>query len=367
MYDVLLLTLRNSWFDADTLVMNLETPLETFLPPANHSALNEVDLLITTNWDGLNSGVFAMRVSTWSVSLLSAILAYPIYESTRMQKDRFRDQSAFQYLLEDGKSPLADLPMKGKDRWAKVPMRWFNSLPVNNAFFKNGTWIFGKNMTKAMLDNGTTEVFNDGHGGKVNPWKVMQGDMIVHFAGSSNVRDSWMEPWVARAEQNLPEWNNATTKYLLREEAKEFWKKTEEQLIIDKAKSKVEEEQKQKALKEKQKKEKEEKDKKDKVEKERLEKLRIDKERKVEDEAKKKLAAAEKKKLDAENKNIQNHEKKLAKEKVRDEKAAQRSAKRQQEKAKTVAVPTETAKHLITDAAKASASKTTQAAKQTAV
>ncbi|KAK0656204.1 hypothetical protein B0T16DRAFT_398824 [Cercophora newfieldiana] len=347
------------WFDADTLVMNTETPLEVFLPPANSSALSEVDLLITTNWDGLNSGVFALRVSPWSVSLLSAVLAYPIYEAPRTQKDRFRDQSAFQFLLENGESPLANVPMKGRDRWVKVPMRWFNSLPVNNAFFKNGTWIFGKNMTKAMFDNGTTEVFDDGHGGKVNPWKVMQGDLVVHFAGSSNVRDSWMEPWVERAEANLPEWNNATTKYLLKEEAAEFWKKTEEQLVIDKAKSKIEEEQKKKAQKEREKKEKKEKEEKDKAEKERLEQVRIEKEQKAKDAAEKKIATAEKKRLDAENKAIQKHDKKLAKEKVQEQKASARAQK--------AALAKQTATQLITDTARSHpANKTAVASVSTA-
>ena len=273
--------------------MNLETPLDMFLPPVNSTSLGDVDLIITTNWDGLNSGVFAMRVCPWSVSLLSAVLAYPIYEAPRMEKDRFRDQSAFQFLLEHKESPLAETPMQGRDHWVKVPMRWFNSLPVNNAFYKNGTWVFAKNMTHAMFDNGTNEVYDDGHDGKVNPWKVMQGDMVVHFAGSSNVRDSWMEPWVTRAEALLPEWNNATTQVVLKEEVAAFWNKTEEQMTVDKAKSKVEEAEKARLKKQKQKEEKKAKEEKEKKEKERLEKERMDKERKVEEEEKKRLQKEE--------------------------------------------------------------------------
>jgi len=335
--------------------MNIETPLEVFLPPANSTTLKDVDLLITTNWDGLNSGVFALRVSPWSVSFLSAVLAYPIYESARMLKDRFRDQSAFQYLLEHADSPLAKLPMKGRDHWAKVPMRWFNSLPVNNAFYKNGTWIFGKNMTNALLDNGTTEVYNDGHGGKVQPWKIMQGDLVVHFAGSSNVRDSWMEPWIARAEAQLPEWNNATTKLILKDEAAAFWKKTEEQMVIDKAKSRVEEDQKAKAAKKL-------KDEKDKEEKERLEKLRLEKERKVEDSEKKKFAAAEKKKLDAENKKLQNDEKKrLSEEKQTAKQEARKKKAAESQAAHSQAAKSQVAETLIIDVPKASATRTAQA------
>lgn len=113
--------------------------------------------------------------------------------------------------------------MAGKENWAEVPMRWFNSLPVNNAFTKRWDWVFAHNMTGELFDNGTDKVFLDGKGGKINPWKVMQGDMIVHFAGSMNVRDSWMGPWLERAEARLPEWANVTRQETLRMEAAIFW------------------------------------------------------------------------------------------------------------------------------------------------
>ncbi|KAM7183161.1 hypothetical protein V8F20_012724 [Naviculisporaceae sp. PSN 640] len=262
------------WFDADTAIMNPYTPLEIFTPPddAEHEALKNVDLLIASNWDGLNSGVFALRVAPWSVSFISAVLAYPIYETERQKTDRFRDQSAFQFLLANKESPLADTPMKGHDHWVEVPIRWFNSLPVNNAFYGNGTWVFGKNMTECLFDKGTEEVCDDGHEPlKVNAWKIMQGDLCVHFAGSSWVRDSWMEPWIDRAEAELPEWANATTKDRLAEETKKFWAETNDKMKVEIAKSKIEEEEKKKAREkaEKEKKEKEEQGKKDKAEKER--------------------------------------------------------------------------------------------------
>jgi len=242
--------------------MNTETPLETFLPPKDgHSSLEDVDLLIASNWDGLNSGVFGLRVSAWSVSFMSAVLSYPIYQASRLETDRFRDQSAFQFLLGSGGSPLADIPMRGKEHWAVVPMRWFNSLPVNNAFFKNGSWIFGQEMSKEMFDKGTTEVFDDGWGSEVKEWKVMQGDLVVHFAGTSFVRDSWMVPWIERAEALYPEWNNATTKDVLKKEAAVFWKQVNEEMADMREKSAIEE-------KEKEKKKQEEKERKQKEEKE---------------------------------------------------------------------------------------------------
>lgn len=193
--------------------------------------------MITSNWDGLNSGVFALRVSPWSVSFLSAILAYPIYEADRTRRDRFRDQSAFQFLLAQPSSPLvqhAPGGMGGREWWVTVPIRWFNSLPVNNAFRKDGKWLFAEKMGDELFDRGTDEVYNDGHGGRVKPWKVMQGDLAVHFAGTDRVRESWMGPWVDRADAMTPEWDNSTATEVLRGEVAEFWKREDSKMQIDK-------------------------------------------------------------------------------------------------------------------------------------
>ncbi len=166
----------------------------------------------------------------WSVSFMSAVLAYPIYETARQKKDRFRDQSAFQFLLQNAESPMAKTPMTGKEHWAEIPMRWFNALPFNNAFGKGGKWVYSSNMTDDNFDKGTDELPPDSGSKEIKPWKVMQGDIAVHFAGatagSKGVRDSWMGRWLDRAEELLPEWANETTHIRLREEADKFWAKT---------------------------------------------------------------------------------------------------------------------------------------------
>lgn len=211
--------------------MNPHTPLEIFLPPTDVPSVANIHLLMASNWDGLNSGAFGLRVHPWSVSILSAILAYPLYQEDQLKKDRFRDQSAFQWLLQSPNSFLVKGGyMGGSENWADVPMRWFNSLPINNAFSKKWDWIFNHNMTGALFDNGTTDVYPDGNRKTVQPWKVMQGDMLVHFAGTTNVRDSWMGPWLERAEKYLPEWSNATRKVEFAEEARFFWKITADRI-----------------------------------------------------------------------------------------------------------------------------------------
>jgi hypothetical protein len=216
----------HSWFDADTIVLNPYTPLEIFLPPESNNELSNINLLMASNWDGLNSGAFALRIHPWCVSMLSAILAYPLYQADKLLTDRFRDQSAFQWFLQAQDSPLAKTQMSGKENWALVPMRWFNSLPVNNVFSKKWNWVFAYNMTVELFDNGTDKVVLDGKGPTVNPWKVMQGDMIVHFAGSMNVRDSWMGPWLRRAEALLPQWANPARQETLKIETEKFWNVT---------------------------------------------------------------------------------------------------------------------------------------------
>jgi hypothetical protein len=214
----------SSWFDADTIVMNPYTPLEIFLPPDAKPESSNIHLLMASNWDGLNSGAFALRVHPWTVSLLSAVLAYPVYRSEKLKLDRFRDQSAFQWLLQAHDSPLAATPWGGRNNWAEIPMRWFNSLPINNAFSKKQDWIFNHNMTDELFDKGTDEVYNDGRGTMVQPWKIKQGDMVLHCAGATPVRDSWMKGWLHRAESYLPEWSNATKQEDLKIEAAGFWK-----------------------------------------------------------------------------------------------------------------------------------------------
>ncbi|KAH1778055.1 hypothetical protein KXX07_004958 [Aspergillus fumigatus] len=63
------------WFDSDTVLMNPNMPLETFLPPPE---LPNVHLLTSRGWNGLHGGVFFLRVHPWSVELLSAAIAYPV-------------------------------------------------------------------------------------------------------------------------------------------------------------------------------------------------------------------------------------------------------------------------------------------------
>lgn len=84
------------WADIDTLIMNPNVPLESFLPPRH---MNEVNLMTTNDVFGLNNGVFFIRVNAWAVKLLSHAIAFPYFNPKVVLGNA--DQSAMLHLLED--------------------------------------------------------------------------------------------------------------------------------------------------------------------------------------------------------------------------------------------------------------------------
>ncbi|KAI9777141.1 MAG: hypothetical protein M1816_004910 [Peltula sp. TS41687] len=169
------------WFDADTVIMNPQIPLEIFLPPADN--FDEIHLLVTNDSNGLNNGVFPIRVHPWSVELMSAIISFPILRpDTRI---KFRDQSALEELITH------------EARFSKhtmhVPQRWFNA-------FQSG-----------MMFNET-----------IAPHEIRRGDLLVHFAGTTE-RETKMSNWMDLAEQHLPEWELDLKSTSYEGEIRTFW------------------------------------------------------------------------------------------------------------------------------------------------
>ncbi|PPJ61354.1 hypothetical protein CBER1_11922 [Cercospora berteroae] len=103
------------WFDADTVIMNKLIPLETFLPPNER---NDVHLLYTKDWNGLNNGVFLLRVLNWSLELLSSIVAYRSFKPE--DKLPFTEHSAMDKVMQLDKY---------KHGAVECPPQWFNAYP----------------------------------------------------------------------------------------------------------------------------------------------------------------------------------------------------------------------------------------------
>jgi hypothetical protein len=75
------------WLDADTLIMNPATPLHSFLA-------DDVDLIISEDWNGINAGVFFMRHTPWSLDFLQRI-----WNQTDFNNHGWLEQAAMRHLL----------------------------------------------------------------------------------------------------------------------------------------------------------------------------------------------------------------------------------------------------------------------------
>jgi hypothetical protein len=166
------------WVDADTIMLNPYVPLEIFLPPSPQ--FDDVHLLVTNDWNGLNNGVFPVRVNQWAVELFSAIISSRYYKPD--QDLTFRDQSAMDTLLKDKKFAAHTV---------EAPQRWFNA-------------------------------YQGEHNETLAPYQVRRGDFLVHFAGVWN-RDERILFWLERAEQHLPDWEMEVQHTSYPAEVKDFW------------------------------------------------------------------------------------------------------------------------------------------------
>lgn len=169
------------WFDADSVIMNPNIPLEIFLPPP---AFPHIHLLVTADPHGLNNGVFFIRVHSWSVELISAVIAFPYYNpDTELQ---YRDQSALVEVLKEKHFEKNVL---------YLPQRWFNAYQQ------------ALNPTEAIY-----------------PFQLQRGDLLVHFPGVPD-RGDRMRFYLEKAERHLPEWELDLIHTSYPTDVEEFWAK----------------------------------------------------------------------------------------------------------------------------------------------
>ncbi|KAK3632992.1 hypothetical protein LTR56_016040 [Elasticomyces elasticus] len=167
------------WVDADTIILNPYVPIEAFLPPAGRE-FEDVHMIFTEDWNGLNNGVFPVRVNRWSVDLFSAIVSFRYYRPDDPLP--MRDQSAMGDLLEE--------PHFSK-HLVQAPQRWFNA-------------------------------YQGEHNETLAPFQIRRGDLLVHFAGVPD-REKRMSYWLDRAEQHLDDWEIPVKSTSYPQESKDLW------------------------------------------------------------------------------------------------------------------------------------------------
>ncbi|KAK6437911.1 hypothetical protein LTR95_005888 [Oleoguttula sp. CCFEE 5521] len=172
------------WVDADTVILNPYVPVEVFLPPPGPD-FEDVNLLYSNDWNGLNNGVFPIRVNRWAVDLFSAIVSYRYYRPDDPLV--FRDQSAMNTIMHEPKF---------KKGVVAAPQRWFNA-------------------------------YQGEHNETLAPFQVRRGDLLVHFAGVPN-REERMGYWLERAEQHLDDWEVPLKSTSYPQERADFWNEYKE-------------------------------------------------------------------------------------------------------------------------------------------
>ncbi|KAF2277189.1 uncharacterized protein EI97DRAFT_312348 [Westerdykella ornata] len=186
------------WVDRDTVILDQCRPISSFFPPPPKDPKAEIKthMVATKDWNGLNNGIFAMRVSHWSINLLMDILAFRDYRPDVQLT--FTEQSAMELVLQ--------MP-KFAPHVQYVPHEWFNAYPHGEA-----------------TEYETAES-NDGW----ERYHARRGDFLVHFAGRGD-RSREMNEWirVARKMGNIWAGNGTRVQRNVTPDVQKFWAKLEE-------------------------------------------------------------------------------------------------------------------------------------------
>lgn len=179
----------DSWFDADTYILNPQVTLETFLPPS--PAFDHINFLCADDHNGLNDGAFLIRVNGWSLRLMSHALSVETFRPEVSMK--YSEQSAIEYMVKN----ITEF----RDATAIIPQRWLNAYmgPRDEA--------------------GKAE-----HPEEIKGNSVKNGDLQLHFVGSGDTKKSRMTTFMDSYEKSKSEWVMPLESTKYQKEIDHFWK-----------------------------------------------------------------------------------------------------------------------------------------------
>jgi len=153
------------WVDSDVVLANPNVKLEVFIPKDNN-----IHFIAATDMQGLNAGVFLVRVCSWSLNFMMRAITYQYYFNEDVLE--FSDQSAMNNVL---------VKFKEEKHYVIVPQQWFNTYKRN--------------------------------------YRV--GDFIIHFAGSKAKDEESSEK--RKEVYNNPNWESQRTNKKFREEVLKYY------------------------------------------------------------------------------------------------------------------------------------------------
>lgn len=175
------------WTDRDSLVLDHCRHPAAFLPPGLGRA--GVELVATRDFNGLNDGVYFVRVGEWAIDLFTDILAFRRFRpEVRLQ---FVHQSIMEKLLREDR-------YRAGVRY--VPQHWFNAYPLG-----------GSDDFEARTDTAG-----------MSAERARRGDFIVHFAGDGD-KKAWIDSWDEMVREMGNVWQLGTWQRNTTGEIERFW------------------------------------------------------------------------------------------------------------------------------------------------
>ena len=168
------------WVDGDSVILDPELKSEMFLPPPDFDYIN---YLVAKDQNGMNTGIFFLRVCDWSIRLMAKALAYPLFRPD-VDLGRSADQTAM-------------------------------GIVANETEFQEGT------LFQPRVWYNTYE-FKHGYEGKM-------GRMLVHFPGLEEDRWIHMQKWLDIVEgPHAAEWELPLDQTEYPQEIDNFWQELRE-------------------------------------------------------------------------------------------------------------------------------------------
>ncbi len=156
--------------------MNPNIKLETFLP---NEKMDKIHFIAARDFNGLNCGVFFIRVHPWSLNFLMRATSYFYYNQDKQLK--FAEQSSINNVLTSSND--------ANEHYIIVPKNWFNS----------------------YIDD------------------KLKGDFLVHLAGQPEKSDKARD--VRNLIKNETEWHTAMNSRNLRKKVLEYYDLPKEEQI----------------------------------------------------------------------------------------------------------------------------------------
>lgn len=174
------------------MVLNNQVSLDTFVRDIDEK--DDVQFIYTEDQNGLNAGVFYLRVGEWTSLFLASVLA--LSQAKDHPELGFWEQTAMA-------KTIAENEFFGKFS-VMAPRGWFNSY----------AWLS-----------------KDEHSGTFAS-AVEPGTFLVHLVGPSKHQPGWYDYYLNLGEGSDPAYHNTDTVEVLESEAEDFWRKRAEHFSV---------------------------------------------------------------------------------------------------------------------------------------